>query len=430
MIEGVAVTVSATVATAPLMAEAFDQFSPAAIPANVLAAPAVAPAMWLGMLTGILGQVPWMPVDPLNWLDSLCLAYIAQIAHWLAAPHWALLTVHLHSIWAVAAAYGGLLLGMELLLRWLGNRGGLQLPRRDGRGFARRAPQMFFAREARGSASGILGRPAVVLLVALLTLLVWWPFHSGKAASPPPTDLVVRVLDVGQGDSILLDPPNGQPVLVDTGPPGDRVEERLHELGIDRLAAIVISHDQSDHAGDFGALLDSVKVDRVVYGRDDPRLRRAAIAAGAQPFQLAEGSGIGSGGLRLSALWPPRELEGETAEDPNLVCLVLVARWRHFSMLLTGDAEAEGVPMDPGPIDVLKVAHHGSEDAGLGALLDRSVPKLAAISVGAGNPYGHPTAKALAELGSHGVLTMRTDRQGEIEIDASASGWTVHPEAG
>ena len=65
-------------------------------------------------------------------------------------------------------------------------------------------------------------------------------------------------------------------------------------------------------------------------------------------------------------------------------------------MLLTGDAEAESVPIDPGPIDVLKVAHHGSEDAGLDELLDRSVPKLAVISVGAGNSYGHPTGATLA----------------------------------
>ena len=115
--EAVAVTVSATVATAPLMAAEFDQFSPAALPANVLAAPAVAPAMWLGMLTGILGQAPLLPVEPLNWLDSLCLAYIAQVAHWLAAPDWALLTVHLGSIWSVAAASAVLLIAMELLLR-------------------------------------------------------------------------------------------------------------------------------------------------------------------------------------------------------------------------------------------------------------------------------------------------------------------------
>ena len=72
-------------------------------------------------------------------------------------------------------------------------------------------------------------------------------------------------------------------------------------------------------------------------------------------------------------------------------------------MLLSADAEAEAVPLDPGPIDVLKVAHHGSDDAGLGALLDRTRPRLAVISVGADNPYGHPTAGTLATLAAHGV---------------------------
>ena len=68
------------------------------------------------------------------------------------------------------------------------------------------------------------------------------------------------------------------------------------------------------------------------------------------------------------------------------------------------------MPIDPGPVDVLKVAHHGSEDAGLGALLDRTAPRLAVISVGADNPYGHPAAGTLAELARHGVQTLeRTD---------------------
>jgi competence protein ComEC len=266
--------------------------------------------------------------------------------------------------------------------------------------------------------------PAALTAVAV-GLLAWWPFGSTAAPAPPPTDLTVRVLDVGQGDSILLDPPDGDPVLVDTGPLGDGVEDRLAELGIHSLAAIVISHDQSDHAGDLGELLGSVRVDRLVYGRDDPRLRGAALAVGAQPYRLAEGGELDSGSLHLSAIWPPRELVGETGEDPNLLCLVLVAQWRHFSMLLTGDAEAESVPMDPGPIDVLKVAHHGSADEGLGPLLERSVPKLAVISVGAGNSYGHPTEATLDELRSHDVPAMRTDRQGEIDIDASGSRWTV-----
>ncbi len=415
--EAVAVTVAATVATAPLMAAAFDQFSPAALPANVLAAPAVAPAMWLGMLTGILGQLPLIPVEPINWLDSLCLAYIAQVAHWLAAPDWALLTVHLRSVWTVIAAYLALLVAMELILRWLTSR-------RDGRGSARKPPQTVL-----GFPSGIPGRPAVILLVALVVLAAW-QLHPSDRAPARAGDLVVRVLDVGQGDSILLQPPGGEAVLVDTGPPGDGVEDRLRDLGIGHLAAIVISHDQSDHSGDLGDLLQSVEVDRVVYGRDDRRLRAAALSSGAQPFQLTEGSGLDFGALHLTALWPPRELLGETGEDPNLFCLVLVARWRHFTMLLTGDAEAESVPMDPGPVDVLKVSHHGSADEGLDELLERSVPKLAVISVGAGNPFGHPTSETLAELRSHQVPTMRTDRGGEIDIEASGSGWLVAPQEG
>jgi competence protein ComEC len=407
--EAVAVTAAATVATAPLMAEAFDQLSPAALPANVLAAPAVAPAMWLGMLTGIAGQLPLIPVEPLNWLDSLCLAYVAQIAHWLGEPHWALLSVHLGSIWSVAGAYAGLAAGMELLLRWLASRA--RTTDADRRRARVRMP-----------------RPALAIpaaLVLALAVALAGPSGSSSPASAPSGDLAVRVLDVGQGDSILLDPPDGDPVLVDTGPPEDGVEDRLRELGIHSLAAIVISHDQSDHAGDLGSLLGALHVDRLVYGRADARLHAMALAAGAEPFRLAEGGEIDSGSLHLSALWPPRELLGETAEDPNLLCLVLVAQWRHFSMLLTGDAEAEAVPMDPGPIDVLKVAHHGSADAGLGSLLERSVPRLAVISVGAGNSYGHPTRATLAELHAHEVPTLRTDLQGEIDIDANGSRWTA-----
>ncbi len=89
-------------------------------------------------------------------------------------------------------------------------------------------------------------------------------------------------------------------------------------------------------------------------------------------------------------------------------------------MLLSADAEAESVPIDPGPVDVLKVAHHGSEDAGLDALLDRTVPRLAVISVGAGNPYGHPTTATLATLAAHHVPVLRTDSDGTIVFGVSA----------
>ncbi len=103
-------------------------------------------------------------------------------------------------------------------------------------------------------------------------------------------------------------------------------------------------------------------------------------------------------------------------QDPNQQALVIEACWRDFSMLLTADAEAESVPIEPGPIDVLKVAHHGSDDAGLAPLLERTRPKLAVISVGEGNPYGHPTPGTLQTLQEHGVPTLRTDRNGDVDL--------------
>jgi competence protein ComEC len=414
--EGIAVTAAATVATAPLMAHHFDQFSPAALPANVLALPAVAPAMWLGMLAGILGQLPMLPVEPINWLDSLFLAYIAQVAHWLAQPDWALLTVHLSSVWSVVAGYAALVVGIELLLRRV------EELRRARRAFASETPSLRSGKRFWDVSSAKLAVPAAVLVLAV-GLLFWSPF--GADAPTRPGGLTVRVLDVGQGDAILLEPPDGEPVLVDTGPPGDGVEDRLSELGVDHLTAIVISHDQSDHAGELSDLLQTVKVDRVVYGVTDQRIRSAALAAGTQPYQLAEGGQVGSGALRLTALWPPSELVAASGEDPNGLALVLIAQWQHFTMLLTGDAEAEAVPLDPGPIDVLKVAHHGSEDEGLDELLERSVPKLAVISVGEENPYGHPTSETLNELRSHSVPTLRTDRQGEIDFRVTDGGFSV-----
>jgi competence protein ComEC len=246
------------------------------------------------------------------------------------------------------------------------------------------------------------------------------------APGPPSPGLRVTVLDVGQGDAILLDPADGNPVLVDGGPPGDALRSHLEAEGVFELAAAVVTHDQSDHVGGIEELLGSFPIHRLVYAQPGPDFLRDARASGVPATSIAEGSELDSGSLRLEALWPPRSvIEEHASEDPNRAALVLLARWRRFSMLLTADAEAEAVPIDPGPIDVLKVAHHGSDDAGMDALLDRTVPRLSVISVGADNSYGHPTAQTVESLAEHGVQTLRTDENGDVTIDVTARGWWV-----
>ena len=393
--EGLAVTVAATLATAPLIAFHFETLSTTTLVANVLAMPAVAPAMWLGMCSAGLAQVPGVPLGPLNGLNSVLLAYIAQVASWCAAPDWAEVNVRL-GVPGLIASY----LGM-----------------------AAAALLTFYLRRLRFLRPPFLATTAG--LAVLLALLLVPPGRNGTAA--PTVGLRVEVLDVGQGDAILFRPAGAPAILVDGGPPGDDLAGKLEDAGVDGLGAAVITHDQSDHAAGVEELLGRFPVGRLVYGR----LRRKTLAevgaAGVDAERVAAGSQLSSGALRLQVLWPPRDLLADAGpgEDPNQSALVMEARWRGFTMLLTADAEAETVPLDPGPVDVLKVAHHGSDDAGLGPLLDRTRPRLAVISVGEGNAYGHPTRGTLSTLARHRVATLRTDQDGNVVIDVGRGSFRV-----
>ena len=395
--EGLAVTVAATLATAPLVAYHFETLSTTALVANVLAMPAVAPAMWLGMCSAGLAQLSALPAEPLNGLNALLLGYIAQVASWCAAPEWAELHVHLGGA-GLTASY--LVLGCVLLLG-IGSRGR----------FRPRLPS---------------SKPLVAAAALAAVLLLGLPGKGGSAPIPVH-GLRVEVLDVGQGDAILLQPADAPAVLVDGGPPGEGLEAKLADAGVGSLGAAVITHDQSDHAAGIEELLGRLPIHRLLFARLGGQAIAAAAEAGAEPQRIAAGQELRSGPLRLQVLWPPRELLGAAPAgmDPNQQALVMKARWRGFSMLLTADAEAEAVPIDPGPVDVLKVAHHGSDDAGLGALLDEARPKLAVISVGEGNPYGHPTAGTLATLARHRVPTLRTDEDGDVVIDVEAGSFRL-----
>jgi competence protein ComEC len=422
--EGAAVTIAATLATVPLIAFHFEAVSTTTLIANLLALPAVAPAMWLGMLTALAGQVPGFPVAALNALAALLLAYIAQIAAWCGRPSWAYLHLRIGVLGVIVsyAALAAASVGAPALRR---RHRIAKIKRR--RAFSADGPESrdidrFQARRHRG-------RWVVVAAAGLgVVALAWSGAAAGGADRPGPVaGLRVSVLDVGQGDAILLQPAHAAAVLVDGGPPGDGLVAKLHSAGVERLGVAVVTHEQSDHAGGVEEALGEIPIARLAYARLSRHLRGEAAAAGAEPVRLAAGGALRSGRLRVEALWPPPALLAASlaGADPNSQALVLLARWRSFSILLTADAEAAEAPIEPGPVDVLKVAHHGSEDSGLDSLLDRIRPKLALISVGADNSYGHPTAATLAALAAHRVPTLRTDRDGTIVLDVRRSSFEV-----
>jgi competence protein ComEC len=424
--------------------------------------------MWLGMVSAALAQIPGIPLAPLNGLDALLLAYIAQVAAWCGRPTWAVLHVHI-GLTAMLATYAAM--AASLVVAKAATRARRLAAARatnpdsefDPAGPTATAvdpsyvpagavdpsypwvnsgrPQSAAGNAGRPrSAKGAIGQPcrrgygpfrlgALVVGALLVAGFAWFalrPHESGPLPDPTP-GLRIEVLDVGQGDAILLQPRSAPAVLVDGGPPGDELVAKLHDEGVDRLGAAIVTHDQSDHAAGIAEALGRLPIARLVYGRLDGEYLANARDAGADPDQVAAGTTLRSGPLRLEVLWPPpdRLAEAPPDTDPNELALVIRARWHDFTMLLTADAEAESTPLEPGPIDVLKVAHHGSDDAGLGALLDRIRPRLAVISVGADNPYGHPTPGTLATLAAHHVPTLRTDLDGTVEIDVRRRTFSV-----
>jgi competence protein ComEC len=428
--EGAAVTVAATLATAPLIVFHFGELSTVSLVANLLALPAVAPAMWLGMLTSIGAQLPGFPTAVPNAIAAPLLAYIAAVASWCAGPRWALLEVEM-GIRGLIASYLALAVAVIALPALLRRHRIAALRRDPSPGNPER--NVFQQSQSRKTLHRRWGVPVVGVVLLASLVLVRLGAAAGESSAPPTASLRIEVLDIGQGDAILMRPASAPPVLIDGGPPGDGLAAKLEDAGVDSLGAAVVTHEQSDHAGGIQELLERhFPIGRLLYARLGRRLRAEAEAAGAGLVRVAAGDAIGSGHLRLSVLWPPPELLDQPlgGADPNAQAVVLLARWRWFSILLTADAEAAEVPIDPGPVDVLKVAHHGSEDSGLGALLDRITPRLAVISVGAGNPYGHPAANTLAELARHGVQTLRTDRRGTIELDVDQNSFVVRAGGG
>jgi competence protein ComEC len=255
---------------------------------------------------------------------------------------------------------------------------------------------------------------------ALGAVLVLPGAVQGGAPTPAAGEVVVSFLDVGQGDATLVQRGRTS-VLIDTGVPDGPILKRLEEAGIDRLDALILTHAEADHEGAAPRVIEAHRPRLVVNGGAGwPSPVQRAIS-GTKAHVPAAGDVLALGGLRFEVLWPPaRAATWRATGNPNDDAMVARLEAGRFSMLLAADAES-GVtaPLELEPVDVLKVAHHGSADPGLPALLERLRPQIAAIEVGEENRYGHPAPSTLEALNAAVPTVLRTDRDGTTRLHAA-----------
>lgn len=382
----------AALATAPVVIWHFGQLSLAGLFVNVVAVPLAGPIVVLALAGIALGTVA-LPLGAIaGGLAGIGAWGLIVLARAAAAVPGA--TVALPAWTAVAAGVPAAGIALLAGRAW----------RTTGPPVARPVPSA-----------------AAACVVAAVGAAIAAAVPSAARPAPWPATPALSALDVGQGDAILLRSPDGATALVDTGPPGSPapVLGALRRMGVRRLDVLAVTHDQLDHAGAAPDILGRVEVGAVIAPVALPVVEAAARRRGIAVRRVAAGDVVQAGGWRLDVLWP--RAKQPAPEDPNDASLVVRASTPGLTALLTGDAES-GVlgRIRPAPVDVLKVAHHGSADSGLPGLLRRLRPSVALISVGDPNRHGHPEAGTLATLSAAGVTVRRTDRSGSVSVTRTA----------
>ncbi|MFR9729364.1 ComEC/Rec2 family competence protein [Saccharopolyspora sp. MS10] len=405
--EALAVPAAAHLVTAPLVAAISGQVSIVAVLANLLSGPLVAPATVLGVAATVLAPVSVPLATALVWLAGPELEWVLAVARHAAAVPGAAVD------WP-SGVPGGIALAVLSVTALVVLRG--------------RLARLLLA--------------CLVLVVVVVVI----PIRQQIAPWPVPGWSVVAC-DVGQGDGLVLATGRErEAVVVDAGPDPVLMADCLRRLRIRSVPLVLLTHLHADHVTGLPAVLSGRRVGAIAVGPlDQPawaarEVRDTARAHGAPVLRLSAGQRLRWPGLVLDVLGPRGRLARSTsAEDANDASLVVKATTPAGRVLLTGDVElpGQGALLAAGAdlrAEVLKVPHHGSRYT-TPELLAAVRPKLAVISVGAGNDYGHPSRLILSALIRAGARVQRTDLGGDIAIvpaergsEAVARGDPVRPD--
>lgn len=272
--------------------------------------------------------------------------------------------------------------------------------------------------------SGRERKAVIAVLGAVLVFAYGW-----KQYAPQP--LTAYFLDVGQGDASVVVTPNGQVVVIDTGGLHNYDTGRsivapfLYSLGKNKIDLLVISHGDNDHAGGAAGLARKIQIDKILlpYEKYSDAERNLLAETGAAKVITARvGQSFAFGDVQLVVIAAPPQSAGlARGNDASIVCTVTDGRSR---LLYTGDIDEvrEGMLHNLGQYDLLKVAHHGSRYSSSGYFLQQVQPRLAVISSGRGNSYGHPHAETLERLGLTGSKILRTDAFGAVKVTFDDTG--------
>ncbi len=398
--EGVAIATAAQLATLPLLLAMGAGVGWVAIPANLLAMPAVAPVTILGLLAAMVAPVSLTVASVIAHVAAWPAAWIAGVAHVCSALPLARMP------WPTGWI-GVLLLIPAGLICWLVHHV-----------LVRRYPQ--------GVPAKALASIAAVLAVLSVTVMIAPP---GRRGWPPPAWIMV-MCDVGQGDGIVVNAGDGTAIVVDAGPDPVAMDGCLADLGIWAVSAVILTHFHADHVNGLPGVLRGRTIGAVfVSPVADPPEEVALVDGWLRDADLrAERARVGEvltvGAVSWRVLWPSRRITAGSI--PNNASVVVVMDVDGTTLLLSGDMEAEAqsavIASEPGlEVDVVKVAHHGSRNQDPD-LPEWSHARIALVSVGVGNTYGHPAPETLAEWGSAGALIGRTDESGDLAVTRDESG--------